>query len=143
MWSAPPTPCAFRSLLATFTIGNGARIYYKPDFFEVPTDLWLAVYWTLLCGTLIYLLGYGARALLILRKDPRSRKSRQTSISSHRPAASLACTVRIVTAWVPPLQTAEGGTLGLDLRLRLWRRIRPYISAQSWAHQDQMVQHRK
>ena len=28
----------------------------------------------LLCGTLIYLLGYGSRALLVLRKDPRSRR---------------------------------------------------------------------
>ena len=56
-------------LLVTFSVGNGARIY-KPDFFDVPTDFWLNLYWLLLCGTLIYLLGYGIRALLVLRKDP-------------------------------------------------------------------------
>ena len=39
-----------------------------------PTDFWLNTYWLLLCGTLIYLLGYGSRALLVLRKDPRSRR---------------------------------------------------------------------
>ena len=54
-------------------VGNGAAIY-RPDFFDVPTDFWLSAYWLLLCGTLIYLLGYGSRALLILRKDPRSRR---------------------------------------------------------------------
>src|SRR4029079_18262181 len=45
----------------------------RSDFFEVQTDLWLSLYWLLLCGTLIYLLGYGTRALLVLRKDKRSR----------------------------------------------------------------------
>jgi hypothetical protein len=32
------------------------------------------MYWLLPCGPLTYLLGYGFRALLILRKDPRSRR---------------------------------------------------------------------
>jgi hypothetical protein len=104
----PATLC-IPILLATFSIGNGAKIY-EPDFFEVPTDFWLAVYWTLLCGMLIYLLGYGARALLILRKDPRSRKVANIYLVASA-SGVLACTVRIVTAWVPPLQTIEGGTL--------------------------------
>ena len=56
----PATLC-IPLLLVTFSIGNGARIY-KPDFFTVPTDFWLNVYWLLLCGTLIYLLVYGIRA---------------------------------------------------------------------------------
>lgn len=68
----PATLC-IPLLLVTFTLGNGAKIY-KPDFFTVPTDFWLNMYWLLLCATLIYLLGYGARALLVLRQDPRSRK---------------------------------------------------------------------
>src|SRR6476619_3742383 len=50
-------------------LGRGAAIY-RPDFFDVPTDFWLNTYWLLLCGMLIYLLGYGSRALLILRGDP-------------------------------------------------------------------------
>jgi hypothetical protein len=87
----PATLC-IPLLLATFSIGNGA------------------LYWTLLCGTLIYLLGYGGRALLILRKDPRSRKIANIYLVASA-SGILACTVRIITAWVPPLQTIEGGTL--------------------------------
>ena len=60
-------------LLATFSLGNGAAVY-RPDFFQVPTDFWLTAYWILLCTTLMYLLGYGARAMFILRRDPRSRR---------------------------------------------------------------------
>ena len=101
----PATLC-IPLLLVTFSIGNGARIY-APDFFTVHTDFWLAVYWLLLCGTLIYLLGYGIRATLVLRKDPRSR-----TIANFYLAASicgiLACVVRITTAFVPALQTVGG-----------------------------------
>jgi hypothetical protein len=104
----PATVC-IPLMLAAFSIGNGANIY-RADFFEVPTDFWLSVYWTLVCGMLIYLLSYGARALLILRKDPRSRR-----IATFYLAASacgvVACAVRIVTAWVTPIQMLEGGTL--------------------------------
>ena len=104
----PATLC-IPVLLATFSIGNGAKIY-KPDFFEVPTDFWLALYWTLLCAMLIYLLVYGGRALLILRKDPRSRKVANIYLVASA-SGILACTVRFITAWVPPLQGTEGGTL--------------------------------
>src|SRR6478735_3967430 len=74
-------------------IGNDARVY-RSDFFEVPTDFWLALYWLLLCGLLIYLLGYGARALLILRKDPRSRRIANVYLAASA-SGILACTVWI------------------------------------------------
>ena len=103
----PATLC-IPLLLVTFSLGNGAAIY-KPDFFEVPTDFWLTTYWLLLCGMLIYLLGYGCRALLVLRKDPRSR-----TIANIYLAASisgiLACAVRITTSLVPSLQPYAAGT---------------------------------
>jgi hypothetical protein len=104
----PATLC-IPLLLATFTLGNGARIY-RPDFFEVPTDFWLSVYWLLLCGTLIYLLGYGSRALMVLRKDPRSRKVANVYLIASF-SGIMACVVRIITSLVPPLQSIEGGTL--------------------------------
>jgi hypothetical protein len=96
-------------LLATFSIGSGARIY-RADFFEVPTDFWLSAYWLLLCGTLIYLLGYGSRALLVLRKDPRSRRVANIYLVASA-SGIIACTVRIVTACVPVLQPIESGTV--------------------------------
>src|SRR6476659_10298085 len=37
----PATLC-IPLLLVTFSIGNGARVY-RSDFFEVPTDFWLAL----------------------------------------------------------------------------------------------------
>jgi hypothetical protein len=104
----PATLC-IPLLLATFSIGNGAAIY-RPDFFDVPTDFWLSLYWLLLCGTLIYLLGYGSRALLILRKDPRSRRIANVYLAASA-SGIIACVVRITTAFVPSLQTVEGGTL--------------------------------
>jgi len=68
------------------------------------------MYWLLLCGTLIYLLAYGTRALLVLRKDPRSRRIanvyRLASVSG-----IIACLIRGTTAFVTPLQPIEGGSL--------------------------------
>jgi hypothetical protein len=104
----PATLC-IPALLVTFSVGNGATIY-APDFFEVPTDFWLGAYWLLLCGMLIYLLGYGFRALLILRKDPRSRRV-ATAYLAASGFGMLACVVRIVTACVPGLQAIENGNL--------------------------------
>ncbi len=104
----PATLC-IPLLLAAFTLGNGARIY-GADFFEVPTDFWLSVYWVLLCGTLIYLLGFGSRALLILRRDPRSRTIANVYLVASF-SGIAACVVRIITALVPPLQPLENGTL--------------------------------
>jgi hypothetical protein len=104
----PATLC-IPLLLATFSMGNGARIY-RSDFFTVPTDFWLSAYWLLLCGTLIYLLGYGSRALLVLRRDPRSRRIANVYLMASA-SGIIACTIRIITAYVPPLQELEGGTL--------------------------------
>lgn len=104
----PATLC-IPLLLATFTLGNGAKIY-GADFFEVPTDFWLSTYWILLCGTLIYLLGYGSRALLILRRDPRSRRIANVYLIASF-SGIAACVVRITTALFPSLQPLENGTL--------------------------------
>ena len=104
----PATLC-IPLLLVTFSVGNGARIY-KPDFFDVPTDFWLNLYWLLLCGTLIYLLGYGIRALLVLRKDPRSRTIANLYLVASA-SGITACIVRITTAYVTPIQALEGGNL--------------------------------
>jgi hypothetical protein len=104
----PATLC-IPLLLAAFWLGNGAAIY-RPDFFDVPTDFWLNLYWLLLCGMLIYLLGYGARALMILRTDPRSRPIANVYLFASAMGIT-ACLVRITTAFVPALQSAQASTL--------------------------------
>lgn len=104
----PATLC-IPVLLATFWIGNGAAVY-RPDFFQVPTDFWLSVYWVVLCGTLLYLLGYGMRAMLVLRTDPRSRRIANIYLAASI-SGMLACSVRILTVCVPALQPHENGRL--------------------------------
>ena len=97
----PATLC-IPLLLATFNLSRGSKVYAR-DFFALPTDFWLSIYWILLCGILIYLLGFGFRALLVLRRDPRS-----TNIASLYLVACgsgiMACAVRIITALIPSFQ---------------------------------------
>lgn len=104
----PATIC-IPVLLATFSFGNGAAVY-RPDFFQVPTDPWLSAYWILLCGTLIYLLCYGGRAMLVLRRDPQSRRIANIYLLASA-SGILACTTRIVTSLIPALQPLENGRL--------------------------------
>ena len=104
----PATLC-IPLLLVTFTLGNGAKIY-APDFFTVPTDFWLNMYWLLLCATLIYLLGYGARALLVLRRDPRSRKVANIYLVASASGVA-ACLARLATAFIPQLQAWDNGSV--------------------------------
>ena len=104
----PATLC-IPLLLATFTLSYGSKTYAR-DFFALPTDFWLTVYWVLLCGTLIYLLVFGSRALLVLRQDPRSRHIANLYLVASASGIS-ACVVRIITALIPPFQ----GPLGAGL----------------------------
>jgi hypothetical protein len=97
----PATLC-IPLLLATFTLSYGSKTYAR-DFFALPTDFWLTVYWVLLCGTLIYLLVFGSRALLVLRQDPRSRNIANLYLVASASGIS-ACVVRIITAVIPPFQ---------------------------------------
>jgi hypothetical protein len=96
-------------LLATFTLSRGSKTYSR-DFFELRTDFWLSVYWLLLCGTLAYLLVYGSRALLVLRKDPRSRRIANLYLIASA-SGIMACMLRITTALIPPIQTELGAGL--------------------------------
>lgn len=104
----PATIC-IPVLLATFSAGNGAAIY-RGDFFDVPTDFWLDGYWLLLCGFLIYMLIYASRALLVLRRDPRSRKIADIYLAACA-AGVAACAVRIITATIDQLQSLSSTLL--------------------------------
>ncbi|HXY65931.1 MAG TPA: hypothetical protein VEI45_16630 [Mycobacterium sp.] len=124
----PATLC-IPLLLATFTLSRGSTVYAR-DFFALPTDFWLSVYWVVLTGTLAYLLVFGSRALLVLRKDPRSKRFANLYLVASASGIS-ACTVRMITALIAPLQGPLGTALvwlfactcGAGFAL---------ISAQSW-----------
>jgi hypothetical protein len=98
----PATLC-IPLLLATFTLSYGSKTYAR-DFFALPTDFWLSVYWVLLCGTLAYLLAFGSRALLVLRQDPRSRRIANLYLVASASGIS-ACVLRIITALITPFQS--------------------------------------
>jgi hypothetical protein len=101
----PATLC-IPLLLATFTLSHGSKTYTS-DFFALRTDFWLSVYWVLLCGTLAYLLAFGSRALLVLRKDPRSRNMAHLYLVASA-SGIAACVVRIITALIPVFQGPLG-----------------------------------
>lgn len=108
-WVERPATLCIPLLLATFTLSYGSKTYAR-DFFALPTDFWLSVYWILLTGTLGYLLVFGSRALLVLRNDPRSRRVANLYLIASASGIS-ACLVRIVTAVIPPLQGTVSAAL--------------------------------
>jgi hypothetical protein len=124
----PATLC-IPLLLATFTLSRGSKTYAR-DFFALHTDFWLSVYWILLTTMLAYLLVFGSRALLVLRKDPRSRHFANLYLAASA-SGIAACVVRMITALLPPLQGPVSAALvwffcctcGAGFAL---------ISAQSW-----------
>jgi hypothetical protein len=108
-WVERPATLCIPLLLATFTLSYGSKTYAS-DFFALRTDFWLTVYWLLLCGTLVYLLTFGSRALLVLRKDPRSRNIANLYLVASASGIS-ACVVRMITALIPAFQGPVGAGL--------------------------------
>ena len=136
----PATLC-IPLLLVTFSLGNGAKIY-KADFFQVPTDFWLNIYWLLLCGILIYLLGYGGRALLVLRQGSAFTSGRQ-----YLPRGLCGGRGRMPRPPRHRLHPAAADDLGryhagVGVRLHVRRRIRDHIGG-VLAKQDQVVLERR
>jgi hypothetical protein len=101
-WVERPATLCIPLLLATFTLSGGSKVYAR-DFFAMRTDFWLSVYWVLLTGTLAYLLVFGSRALLVLRKDPRSRNI-ATAYLVASASGIMACLTRMITAVIPAFQ---------------------------------------
>jgi len=93
-------------LVAVFVIADEG---YHPDLFPVHIgNRWLGVYWLLLGGLLIYLLGYAGRVLLILRADSRST----TTVDLYLVSAGFvvaANVIQMTTAWA-----------GIDVTLPVW-----------------------
>jgi len=102
----PATLC-IPVLLALFSMSNASREFSR-DLFTMPTDGWLTAYWVVLCGMIVYLLAFGGRALIALRKDPESRRIANIYLFATG-SGITACVVRVVTALVPSLQPWEQG----------------------------------
>jgi hypothetical protein len=82
---------------------------YHPDLFPAHVSTaWFATYWIVLGILLVYLFGYAARVMLIVRRDPRSTVTATLYLISA--AFALAATVIQVS-------TAEAG---IDITLPVW-----------------------
>ncbi len=82
---------------------------YHPDLFPAHVSTaWFGAYWIVLGILLVYLFGYAARVMLIVRKDPRSTVTATLYLISA--AFGVAATVIQVT-------TAEAG---IDITLPVW-----------------------
>jgi len=125
----PATLC-IPLLLVVFSVGNGVAVY-RPDFFQVPTDFWLNIYWLLLCGTLIHLLIYASRALIVLRRDLRSRRVATVYLVALG-SGMLSCLIRVVTAFTPLQGLGQGASLAVWLPSCLCGTLFAVISAQTW-----------
>ncbi|KRQ27120.1 hypothetical protein AOT93_26520 [Mycobacteroides sp. H110] len=105
-----PATLAIPLMFLTFTSGAGVRDFH-PDFFRVGTDLWLTAYWLLMTGITTWLLTYGARALVALRRDPKSKLIATVYLVSAAMGVG-ACLVRAVTAcWPGEFQTTLTASL--------------------------------
>lgn len=126
----PATLCITLGLPA-FTLGAGARIY-QPDFFRIPTDFWLTAYWVIVCGMIAYLLIYGARALLVLRDDPRSRRVADIYLAAAA-AGVIAAVCRIAVSFLPATyQDAWPASMTVWVFSALWGAGFALTSACSW-----------
>ncbi|HEY9303217.1 MAG TPA: hypothetical protein VIO95_02890 [Mycobacterium sp.] len=93
-------------LVAVFFVADEG---YHPDLFPAHVStLWFGAYWIVLGILLVYLFGYAARVMLIVRKDPRSTATADLYLISA--AFGVAATVIQVT-------TAE---VGIDITLPVW-----------------------
>jgi hypothetical protein len=128
-WVERPATLCIPLLLATFTLSRGSKTYAR-DFFALPTDFWLSVYWILLTATLAYLLLFGSRALLVLRKDPRSRRFANLYLVASASGVA-ACAVRMTTALIAPLQGTPSTALVWFFSCTCGATF-ALISAQSW-----------
>lgn len=105
MVELPATFC-IPLMMAFYGMSRASRVYAF-DFFEVRADWWLDAYWTVLCGTLIWLLGYAFYSLWLIREDERSRKIANVYLIATS-SGIAACVIRLLTTYIPQLEDLDG-----------------------------------
>lgn len=134
-----PATISLPIMVALFTFGQGAQDY-RADFFRTPTDWWLSAYWWVICGTLIYLLGYSVLALIPMWREPSIRGL----CSAYMLAAGigiLACLARIVTTLLPAtMQDTSAASLAVWVPACLCGAGYAAILAWSWLTKNQTME---
>ena len=68
-----PGSVAGGTMLAAITLSHNLSRKPPPDFFDVPCDLWLHLYWLTYGAIVIYLMCFLVRLLWVMRRDSRSQ----------------------------------------------------------------------
>lgn len=104
LWVQTPATLCVPVLLMVFTQSKAVRDY-SPDFFRHACGCHMRIYWTVLCATLIWIMAYAGRALLIVRADDQQSRKMATMLLLSLASGILACAYRIVVCFLP--QDAE------------------------------------
>jgi hypothetical protein len=95
-----PATVAIALMVATFVVGDIGD-QYSPDITAARVDGWLRVYWLVMIVAVVYLIVLIGRILLILRRDPRSKRGATVYLLAL--SASALCVVAF-TLTIEPLQ---------------------------------------
>ncbi|OCB57676.1 hypothetical protein A5677_17075 [Mycobacterium malmoense] len=104
-----------------------------PDFFDCPLDGWLKAYWVLVCGFIGYILASICWPLILLRRDPRNRRTATIYL--------IACTLGVIVC------VSRIATIGQHLDLSTWfwtgdtiiAIAFAYASSQSWRQKQRRL----
>lgn len=93
------------AMLASISLSPNLKTTHQTDFFDVPVDFWLRIYWVSYGGLILYLIWVLIRLLLVLRRDPRSRVAADMFIlaAAWGALSFLALLVRVLFVPVPDL----------------------------------------
>lgn len=102
----PVVTLAIPIACCAFLLSNSMRGSFYANVFRMPCDFWLNMYWTILGGTITYLLGYAIRAFHVARRDPRHRRACDMRIVAMC-FAIAGCAVVVLTGWFPALDALD------------------------------------
>jgi hypothetical protein len=125
-WVERPIVLSITLLLAMFVFG-GLGATPLPMARQPPWG-WASTYYALMCATVIYLLAYATRALVIIRRDSPTRRVANLYLIACVSGISV-CATRAVTALITPLQD-DGFMVGIFGCL--WLGIFAVAAAYSW-----------
>ncbi len=105
-------------MFALLVIGRGGHVY-RPYFFDIPFDLSLRLYWTLFSMTMIWIMLYAGRAMLVLRMCHRSRPVVNFYLLASA-AGILAAMLAIATVSPPSTTSLESTSSSRAPETSLW-----------------------
>jgi len=135
-WVERPATVCIPLMFAAWASGNGSKVY-RSDFYEVPGDAWLKIYWFLFCAMLIYLLSV----------DPirAARPAASSTAPAHRDRVPGArrCRHRGLRRpdRHPVVFVVRAGHGGLVVDLRGWDHFR-VAAARSWRNKTRWFKRR-